>query len=63
MIRSAIYARVSTVTHTQQHTIEEQIDHLRARILSCGGSGSHQGERMTAVVTMNEEAQTSLVHL
>lgn len=35
-MRSAIYVRVSTVTHSQQHTIEEQIDRLRARLLSRG---------------------------
>ena len=35
-MRGAIYARVSAVTHSQQHTIEEQIGRLRARILSCG---------------------------
>jgi site-specific DNA recombinase len=35
-MRTAIYARVSTVTHSQQHTIEEQINRLRARLLSCG---------------------------
>jgi len=29
-MRTAIYVRVSTVTHSQQHTIEEQINRLRA---------------------------------
>jgi len=35
-MRSAIYVRVSTVTHSQQHTIEEQINRLRACLLSRG---------------------------
>src|SRR5918993_5587032 len=36
VMRTAIYARVSTVTHSQQHTIEEQINRLRASLLSRG---------------------------
>lgn len=35
-MRTAIYARVSTVTHSQQHTLEEQINRLRASLLSRG---------------------------
>jgi site-specific DNA recombinase len=35
-MRTAIYVRVSTVTHSQQHTIEEQINRLRAHLLSRG---------------------------
>lgn len=35
-MRSAIYVRVSTVTHSQQHTIEEQINRLRTSLLSRG---------------------------
>jgi DNA invertase Pin-like site-specific DNA recombinase len=35
-MRTAMYARVSTVTHSQQHTLEEQINRLRARLLSRG---------------------------
>ncbi len=35
-MRTAIYARVSTVTHSPQHTLEEQINRLRARLLSRG---------------------------
>lgn len=35
-MRAAIYARVSTVTHSQQHTIEEQINSLRTSLLSRG---------------------------
>jgi site-specific DNA recombinase len=35
-MRTAIYVRVSTVTHSQQHTIEEQINRLRACLLSRG---------------------------
>ena len=35
-MRTAIYVRVSTVTHSQQHTIVEQVDRLRARLLSRG---------------------------
>jgi len=31
---NCIYVRVSTVTHSQQHTIEEQINRLRACLLS-----------------------------
>src|SRR5215207_1350660 len=34
VMRSAIYVRVSTVTHSQQHTIEEQINRLRASLLA-----------------------------
>jgi DNA invertase Pin-like site-specific DNA recombinase len=35
-MRTAIYARISTVTHSQQHSIEEQISRLRACLLSRG---------------------------
>ena len=35
-MRSAIYVRVSTVTHSQQHPIEEQIDRLRTSLLVRG---------------------------
>lgn len=35
-MRTAIYARVSTVTHSQQHTLEEQLNRLRASLLSRG---------------------------
>ncbi|MDT5295439.1 MAG: site-specific recombinase [Acidobacteriota bacterium] len=35
-MRTAIYVRVSTVTHSQQHTIEEQINRLRTCLLSRG---------------------------
>jgi len=35
-MRTAIYVRVSTMTHSQQHTIEEQIERLRASLLSRG---------------------------
>ncbi len=35
-MRTAIYVRVSTVTHPQQHTIEEQINRLRACLLARG---------------------------
>lgn len=35
-MRTAIYARVSTVTHSQQHTLEEQINRLRVSLLSRG---------------------------
>src|SRR5215218_1147946 len=34
VMRTAIYVRVSTVTHSQQHTIEEQINRLRAHLLA-----------------------------
>jgi hypothetical protein len=33
---SAIYARTSTLTHSQQHSIEEQIERLRTTLLSRG---------------------------
>ena len=36
VMRTAIYIRVSTVTHSQQHIIEEQINRLHARLLSRG---------------------------
>ena len=36
VMRTAIYVRVSTVTHSQQHTIEEQINRLRTSLLSRG---------------------------
>jgi len=35
-MRTAIYARISTVTHSQQHSIEEQIKRLRTNLLSRG---------------------------
>ena len=35
-MRTAIYVRVSTVTHSQPHTIEEQINRLRARLFAHG---------------------------
>lgn len=35
-MRTAIYARISTVTHSQQHSIEEQISRLRACLLARG---------------------------
>jgi site-specific DNA recombinase len=35
-MRTAIYVRVSTVTHSQQYTLEEQINRLRACLLSRG---------------------------
>jgi site-specific DNA recombinase len=35
-MRSAIYVRVSTVTHSQQHTIEQQCDCLRAHLRARG---------------------------
>ena len=35
-MRTAIYVRVSTVTHSQQHTIEEQVERLRASLLARG---------------------------
>ena len=35
-MRTAIYVRISTVTHSQQHTLEEQINRLRACLLSRG---------------------------
>jgi site-specific DNA recombinase len=35
-MRTAIYARISTVTHSQQHSIEEQISRLCACLFSRG---------------------------
>ena len=35
-MRTAIYARISTVTHSQQHSIEEQIERLHTHMLSRG---------------------------
>jgi uncharacterized protein YoaH (UPF0181 family) len=35
-MRSAIYVRTSTLTHSQQHSIEEQIERLHATLLSRG---------------------------
>lgn len=35
-MRTAIYVRVSTVTHSQQHTIDEQINRLCACLSSRG---------------------------
>jgi len=37
-MRTAIYVRVSTVTHSQQHTIEEQISRRRACLLARGAA-------------------------
>ena len=34
-MRSAIYVKTSTLTHSQQHSIEEQIERLRTNLLSC----------------------------
>ena len=41
-MRSAIYVRVSTVTHSQQHTVEEQISRLRASLLSRGEASTDE---------------------
>ncbi len=35
-MRTAIYVRISTLTHSQQHSIEEQIERLRTLLLSRG---------------------------
>jgi site-specific DNA recombinase len=35
-MRTAVHVRVSTVTHSQQHTIEEQINRLRTCLSSRG---------------------------
>src|SRR5947199_4964743 len=40
MMRSAIYARTSTLTHSQQHSIEEQIERLRTNLLSRGAQAA-----------------------
>ncbi len=36
VMRTAIYVRISTLTHSQQHSIEEQIERLRTLLLSRG---------------------------
>lgn len=41
-MRSAIYARTSTLTHSQQHSIEEQIQRLRALLLSRGAQATDE---------------------
>jgi site-specific DNA recombinase len=41
-MRTAIYVRVSTVTHSQQHTLEEQINRLRACLLSRGEAAADE---------------------
>jgi site-specific DNA recombinase len=41
-MRSAIYVRVSTVTHSQQNSIEEQINCLRASLLSRGEAAADE---------------------
>ena len=41
-MRSAIYARTSTLTHSQQHSIEEQIERLRTNLLSRGAQAADE---------------------
>lgn len=41
-MRSAIYARTSTLTHSQQHSIEEQIERLRTSLLSRGAQAADE---------------------
>jgi len=42
VMRTAIYVRVSTLTHSQQHSIEEQIERLRAHPLSRGAQAADE---------------------
>jgi len=42
VMRTAIYVRISTVTHSQQHSIEEQIERLRALLLSRGAQAADE---------------------
>lgn len=42
VMRTAIYVRVSTLTHSQQHSIEEQIERLRANLLSRGAQAADE---------------------
>jgi site-specific DNA recombinase len=42
VMRTAIYARTSTLTHSQQHSIEEQIERLRAHLLSRGAQATDE---------------------
>ena len=41
-MRSAIYARTSTLTHSQQHSIEEQVERLRTSLLSRGAQAADE---------------------
>ncbi len=42
VMRSAIYAGTSTLTHSQQHSIEEQIERLRTNLLSRGAQAADE---------------------
>ena len=42
VMRTAIYVRISTVTHSQQHSIEEQTERLRARLLARGAPAADE---------------------
>jgi hypothetical protein len=42
VMRTAIYVRISTVTHSQQHSIEEQIKRLRTNLLSRGAQAADE---------------------
>jgi site-specific DNA recombinase len=41
-MRTAIYVRISTVTHSQQHSIEEQIERLRTHLISRGAQAADE---------------------
>ena len=41
-MRTAIYVRISTLTHSQQHSIEEQIERLRVNLLSRGAQAADE---------------------
>jgi site-specific DNA recombinase len=41
-MRTAIYVRISTLTYSQQHSIEEQIERLRALLLSRGAQAADE---------------------
>jgi site-specific DNA recombinase len=59
MMRTAIYVRVSTVTHSQQHTIKEQIDRLRTHLLASGESPAEEhvfGDEGRSGATLNRPA-------
>ena len=41
-MRTAIYVRISTVTHSQQHSIEEQIERLHTHLLARGAQATDE---------------------